>query len=91
MTNEERFRPVIITWEDAMTQHGAINSRQYVKTYRPSIRQSIGFLIGKTNSQVHISSTDDRLSMDHEDSDEITSIPMGMVRSISFLSPVQIP
>ncbi len=91
MSDIKKWQAVSILWEDAITFHGAFSSRDYVKNYEPVMRITIGFLIGKSERHIHVSSTDDRRSMEHCDSDEITTIPMSMVKSVTVLVPQETP
>jgi len=90
MSDPKKWDSLIIVWEDAMISHSPSNSKYYVKHYKPVIRRSIGFLLGRTDDHIHISSTDDRLSSDYDDAEDITTIPMSMVRSVILLTPSEI-
>lgn len=91
MIDPKKWQPIIVEWEDALTSHAPHNSRQYIKTYKPMIRKSIGFLLGRTEEHIHISATDDRSAVDYDDSDDITTIPIGMIRKVSFLTSSETP
>lgn len=91
MSEFKKFDAVIVLWEDAMTQHGPCNSKHYVREYEPVMRKSIGFLIAKNDRHVHITATDDRMSHMLDDSDDVTTIPIGMVHSVTLLVPAQSP
>ena len=91
MNNLKKWDAVTVVWEDAVTRHGASNSKRYVKEYRPIIRKSIGYLIEKNSRHVHISATDDRPSKEYDDVDEVTTIPMGMVIEVILLVPQETP
>jgi hypothetical protein len=78
---------VVVSWVDAVTQHGAYNAKDYVKGYRPVLRRSIGYFIGKSCGHIHMSATDDRSSREYDNADEVTSIPYGMVTEVTLLAP----
>ena|SRR5271163_2410658 len=91
MSDMKKWDVVSILWEDAVTRHGAHNGKHYVKDYEPVLRRSVGYLLAKNERHIHVSSTDDRLSREYDDSDEVTSIPMSMVRQVTVLVPVETP
>jgi hypothetical protein len=92
MNNDlKKWDVIAVLWEDAMTQHGPCNAQNYVKEYEPVLRRSVGYLIAKNDRHIHVTATDDRLSEMSDDADEMTTIPMGMVRQVTLLVPAEIP
>lgn len=89
MSDLKKWSPVVVEWEDAFSTFGSNYSKAYVKFYKPVIRRSIGFLLEKNSRYVHITATDDRAIKDHEDCDDILTVPIAMVRSVTLLVPEQ--
>lgn len=77
--------PVVIEWMDASGTYENHNAKGFVRKYEPFIRRSIGFFLGKNKNGYFICDTDDRgLPGDH-DAENITVIPLGMVREVRLL------
>jgi hypothetical protein len=91
MSKLQAWDAVIVLWEDAFSQYGPCNAKNYVKEYEPVMRKSIGFLIAKNDRHVHITATDDRMSHLLDNADDMTTIPMKMVHSITLLVPQETP
>lgn len=87
MSDPKMWDGVTVSWIDAVTRHGPNNAKQYAKEFKPVLRHSIGYYIGKSGGYIHISATDDRPSREYDNADYITSIPMGMVVEVTVLGP----
>jgi len=79
----KKWTPIIVTWADAATEYGPANSDN---DFPCPIRRSIGHFIRRDGEKVTIAMEDDRgANLGESDCQTVTSIPEGMIRSVTIL------
>lgn len=84
-----KWQAIIVEWEDASGTYEGRNSSEFASSYVPYIRRSIGFFLNYSDSGIFLCDTDDRKIPSHEDCENITVIPKGMIRRVLELSDLQ--
>lgn len=90
--NIDKWSPIIVEWLDATGTRESHNSEEYVASYVPYIRRTVGFFLYYSEEKgLIITETDDRKGNGSEDCENITVVPACMVRRIVQLSPIPPP
>lgn len=85
LTRIPLWTPVSITWEDAHSDYDGHDAEKYVENYKPMVRTSTGFLIGRTDQHVFIAMDDDRAGYPHatdKNCQTVTTIPIRMIEGV---------
>lgn len=85
----KKWTPLVCEWEDATSTSQGLNSKDFVTSYNPMIRRTVGFFLHKNDHGIFICETDDRLGIFSQDCENVTVIPLGMIRRIEVLSTLQ--
>lgn len=93
MKDPRPHEPVVVKWIDASHDAGTQfdSPQSALDAYRPAIRRSIGFWVGRSGEAVHIATDDDRSSEARSALGGVAAIPTGMVREIIPLCKVLAP
>lgn len=83
-----KWTPTIVTWTDAATHGESYDSEEFVASYRPMVRRTVGFFLYRDDKGIYITETDDREGNLHEDCERITVIPPAMILRTEVLGPV---
>ncbi len=81
----KKFDPVVVEWLDATGTKESHDSEEFVASYVPMIRRTVGFYLHCSEHGIFITETDDRLGVLSEDCENITVIPLSMLRQIEQL------
>ncbi len=80
-----KWDPVVVEWLDATGTKESHDSEEFVASYVPMVRRTIGFYLHCSDHGIFITETDDRLGILSEDCENITVIPLSMLRQIEQL------
>lgn len=79
----KKWDVVVVEWEDAFSDSAdPKKSVEFIASLKPCIRYSSGFLIHKDKERIVLASVKDTEANVEGDCEDITVIPMGMVREI---------
>lgn len=87
MIQPKPFDPVIVTWSDAYVEATEVcdSPSEALKAYKPLLRKSIGFWVGRSDACVAIATDDDRKTDTPQRLGGISYIPLAMVTHIEVL------
>ena len=77
-----KWAHVSVSWEDAMTDGGAHQSEEFLKTWSPCMRKTSGYVLCYDANYIIIASTDDRGSGTDGDCEDVTVFLRSMIRRV---------
>ncbi len=86
----KRWDKLEVEWEDARVTDGGCDPDTYLREFKPCLRRTVGYYIGRRDNVLFITETDDRDSGSfntvQQVADRINEIPFGMIRKITKLT-----
>jgi hypothetical protein len=89
MAHARKWSPVVVLWEDAETHSDPINSEEFIATYKPLMRKTIGFLLHRDKERIFVAMDSDRsraMADGGNDCQTTTVIPAAMIHEVKYLA-----
>ena len=83
---------VEVEWEDIKCDSGTCESADFLKTYKPSIRRTLGYVIDQSPKYLVIAETDDRKGdVAAGDCERVNTIPVFNIINCCVLTRPEMP